>query len=450
MLKQFFDRLWSGGTSPEDADIYAAVHQEISSGHLNVGLWTKALAASNGDIECAKSRYIEMRANVLRDERRQSLASARKVKQAQRNAERVEAVQQELLSDVNALSQRLWDKYMSPGALRRQRRKKIISGLVLAVALLALFPYRALSVWHLLIFATGVYFIWRIVTYQWGRSELVSKIEGVRNSLQGPITPSNPSVRWARAYFTNIGVGIGIAFGLGVFFAQRGAGNHDHIGAYLLSNILSGYFWGQLAVPAIMFLLVIAPMMAVLMCFPFLRKENGMAWLIVLVPVFFVARSIWMGQEATAHYAAQSAEQAAARVNSSSTSARTYEQVLATLEQQYPQLNPDSHQFDQGITESVAARMNQYTRAGRTKADALELAVADFAASAPSAAGAGSKNMKPGRTPQVASDHPREVPQSCSEQYWRVVNSNQDVPVGQYQKLEASARATMERCASGR
>ena len=50
MLKQFFDRLWSGGTSPEGADIYAAVHQEISSGHLNAGLWTKALAASNGDI----------------------------------------------------------------------------------------------------------------------------------------------------------------------------------------------------------------------------------------------------------------------------------------------------------------------------------------------------------------------------------------------------------------
>ena len=113
---------------------------------------------------------------------------------------------------------------------------------MLAVALLALFPYRALSVWHLLIFAIGVYFIWRIVTYQWGRSELVSKIEGVRSRLQGPITPSNPSVRWARAYFTNIGVGIGIAFELGVFFAQRGAGNHDHIGAYLLSNILSGYF----------------------------------------------------------------------------------------------------------------------------------------------------------------------------------------------------------------
>ena len=156
MLKQFFDRLWSGGTSPEGADIYAAVHQEISSGNLNAGLWTKALAASNGDIERAKSRYIEMRANVLRDERRQSLASARKVKQAQRNAERVEAVRQELLSDENALSQRLWDKYTSPDALKRQRRKRIISGLVLAVALLALFPYHELSAWYLLFFAVGV------------------------------------------------------------------------------------------------------------------------------------------------------------------------------------------------------------------------------------------------------------------------------------------------------
>lgn len=449
MLKQFFDRLWSGGTSPEDLDIYGAVHKEISSGDLNAGLWTKALAASNGDIEHAKSHYIEMRAHLLRGERRRSLASARKVKQAQRNAKRVEAVKQELLSDENALSQRLWDKYISPDALRRQRRKKIISGLVLAVALLALFPYRALSVWHLIIVTIGVYFIWWIVNYQWGRRELVSKIEGVRNSLQGPITPSNPFVLWARAYFTNIGVGICIAFGLGVFFAQRGAGNSDQIGAYLLSNIFSGYFWGQMTVLAIMFLLVIAPMMAVLMCFPFLRKENGMAWLIVLVPVFFVARSIWMGQEATAHYAAQSSEQAAARINSSSTNARTYEQVLATLEQKYPQLNPDSPQFDQGITKSVAARLNQYTRAGRTKAEALELAVADFAASAPSGARAGSKNMKPGRTPQVVSNQPRGVPQSCSEQYWRVVNSNQDLPVGEYQQLEASARATMERCGSG-
>ena len=325
MLKQFFDRLWSGGTSPEDADIYAEVHQEISSGHLNAGLWTKALAASSGDIERAKSRYIEMRANVLKSKRRESAASARKVKQAQRHAERFEAIRQELLSNEQALSQQLWDKYNSSDALKRQRRKKIISGFVLAVALLALFPYRSLSVWHLLIAAIGVYFIWRTVTYPWGRSELVSKIDGCRNSLQGSVTPSNPFARWARAYFTNMGVGLGVAFGFGVFFAQRGAGNQDHIGAYLMSNILSGYFWGQLAVPAIMFLLVIATMMAVLMCFPFFRKNNGVAWLIALVPVFFGARSIWLGQEAAAHYAAQSAVQMAARANSSSTDARTYE-----------------------------------------------------------------------------------------------------------------------------
>lgn len=64
ILKQLIDRVWSGGTSPHDSEIYALIHKELSSGAMDAGLWTKATAVSDGNTDRAKSRYIEMRANI--------------------------------------------------------------------------------------------------------------------------------------------------------------------------------------------------------------------------------------------------------------------------------------------------------------------------------------------------------------------------------------------------
>ena len=58
---------------------------------------------------------------------------------------------------------------------------------------------------------------------------------------------------------------------------------------------------------------------------------------------------------------------------------KTYDDVLKDFERRYPQLNPDSNQFDRGVTDSVSARMNRYISAGHGKAESLQLAVTDAA-----------------------------------------------------------------------
>ena len=73
MLKQMIDRIWSGGNSPHDSEIYAQIHSELSSGLKDPGLWTKAMAVSDGNANKTMSRYIEMRANTLRQERKKPL-----------------------------------------------------------------------------------------------------------------------------------------------------------------------------------------------------------------------------------------------------------------------------------------------------------------------------------------------------------------------------------------
>ena len=106
MLKQLLDRAWSGGTSPHDSEIYALIHKELSSGGMDAGLWTKAIAVSDGNNEKAKSRYIEMRANALRKARKQVQDFAKQTQREQRAIERQNAEQERLRQELNSLKQR--------------------------------------------------------------------------------------------------------------------------------------------------------------------------------------------------------------------------------------------------------------------------------------------------------------------------------------------------------
>ncbi len=132
MLKQMIDRIWSGGTSPDDAEVYAFIHSELSSGRMDPGLWTKALALSDGSTDKAKSRYIEMRANFLRQERRKLLEIAKQTHRESQRAEKL-AVEQERRSrelqyleaeKTNLLLQR-WEKFDSPKAKNAKRRRSL-------------------------------------------------------------------------------------------------------------------------------------------------------------------------------------------------------------------------------------------------------------------------------------------------------------------------------------
>lgn len=57
-----------------------------------------------------------------------------------------------------------------------------------------------------------------------------------------------------------------------------------------------------------------------------------------------------------------------------------YAQALATIEQQYPELNPDSPSYNSKSLDWVAAKKNVYQERGQTPLNALQLAVADYVA----------------------------------------------------------------------
>ena len=146
MLKQLIDRVWSGGTSPHDSEIYALIHKELSSGAMDAGLWTKATAVSDGNTDRAKSRYIEMRANALRSERKQLQEFARQVQRQQQALERQNAEQEQKHQEIQSLRQRetairdrLWLRFTSPDAKKAKRKRQARNTLIFIAVSIASF-----------------------------------------------------------------------------------------------------------------------------------------------------------------------------------------------------------------------------------------------------------------------------------------------------------------------
>jgi len=52
-----------------EEQLFEQVAQELSKGEMRVGLWTQALANSNGDEEKAKAIYIQYRVQSIKDEK---------------------------------------------------------------------------------------------------------------------------------------------------------------------------------------------------------------------------------------------------------------------------------------------------------------------------------------------------------------------------------------------
>ncbi len=90
MLKQLIDYVWSGGTSPADAELYAVVAREVVDDRLDPGLWVKAFAASDGVADKARARYIEMRVKQLKSVRAALLREQRTEQQRTQLAARAE------------------------------------------------------------------------------------------------------------------------------------------------------------------------------------------------------------------------------------------------------------------------------------------------------------------------------------------------------------------------
>ena len=191
MLKQLLDRAWSGGTSPHDSEIYALIHKELSSGGMDAGLWTKAIAVSDGNNEKAKSRYIEMRANALRKARKQVQDFAKQTQREQRAIERQNAEQERLRQELNSLKQReasidskLWREFTSPDAKKRKRKKQLRNTVVFIALSLAIY-FLSTDEGLAILAITFAFFFWILSLATYGKYELENELKSIRSRIVG-------------------------------------------------------------------------------------------------------------------------------------------------------------------------------------------------------------------------------------------------------------------------
>ena len=191
MLKQLLDRAWSGGTSPHDSEIYALIHKELSSGGMDAGLWTKAIAVSDGNNEKAKSRYIEMRANALRKARKQVQDFAKQTQREQRAIERQNAEQERLRQELNSLKQReasidskLWRDFTSPDAKKRKRKKQLRNTVVFIAFSLGIY-FLSTDEGLAILAITFAFFFWILSLATYGKYELENELKSIRSRIVG-------------------------------------------------------------------------------------------------------------------------------------------------------------------------------------------------------------------------------------------------------------------------
>ena len=191
MLKQLLDRAWSGGTSPHDSEIYALIHKELSSGGMDAGLWTKAIAVSDGNNEKAKSRYIELRANALRKARKQVQDFAKQTQREQRAIERQNAEQERLRQELNSLKQReasidskLWREFTSPDAKKRKRKKQLRNTVVFIALSLGIY-FLSTDEGLAILAITFAFFFWILSLATYRKHELENELKSIRSRIVG-------------------------------------------------------------------------------------------------------------------------------------------------------------------------------------------------------------------------------------------------------------------------
>ena len=194
MLKQMIERIWSGGNSPDGSDIYALIHNELTSNQIDPGLWTKAMAVSDGNTDKAKSRYIEMRANAIRNERNKLLELAERAHVENLRLEKAsvekEIRSQELMSLKKAessLMRKLQTRFDSPDAKRRKRNRNILYTIIYAglcgLSALVVSQWRADEVIFILTIIIG-FGVWLMSLATYGRYGLISQLHRVKEKIE--------------------------------------------------------------------------------------------------------------------------------------------------------------------------------------------------------------------------------------------------------------------------
>lgn len=86
MLKNLFDKLWTGGANPDDGELYAYVVQEINERGPDPGLYAKAMVQVEGDQTKGHALYVRMRVEQLKRTRREQIQQIETERRAQLEA----------------------------------------------------------------------------------------------------------------------------------------------------------------------------------------------------------------------------------------------------------------------------------------------------------------------------------------------------------------------------
>lgn len=145
VLKNLIGRVWSGGTA--DSSLYGLVAQEIADQRLDVGLWAKAFAAADGNAERAKARYLDLRVQALKEQRRaaERIASQqrRQLEHDQVRLQKAEAI----AGQIGSLQAQLWNLHDSPEAKRAQHsRRRVTATIMLLGSVPTFLLFRAFAV----------------------------------------------------------------------------------------------------------------------------------------------------------------------------------------------------------------------------------------------------------------------------------------------------------------
>lgn len=260
---------------------------------------------------------------------------------------------------------------------------------------------------------------------------------------------------WGKAYGQNALAGLILALLLGWCLTYLFDGTTTSgLSSYIGSNLLSGFAWGAVLARALPTALVVLTMLAFLMCFRFMRRENGVAWLVTLIPVALVNFTLWRNHQALVsfqegpHTISVADTQRTPGATSSTPGAHDerYNRALAQFEMQFPQINPDSPYFDERVTNRIAARVQQRVQSGLREEDALRASVREEFGQQVSQSIA-----MPALKPKMGAAPPANIPEHCRQIFIQATNSvPEDTPIAEYARIRDRAEESMNKCAKRR
>lgn len=290
-------------------------------------------------------------------------------------------------------------------------------------------------------------------------SEAVKQVKLQASTAYDTATQSLKNVEstWGRSFSENAPIGIAIALLIGWWLTYRFDGDGaSGLPNFVLANLFSGGMWGAAVARALPTALLMLPVLAVLMCFGYMRKNGTFTWFLVLIPVALIVNAQLVNQRALIAYqtgrssdvVAMNGGTHAAPTWAPSTRDEGYDRALAQFEHQFPQLNPESPLFSEDVTDRVAARMQQRMQSGLRKEDALRASVREefdqqLVVQQPAA--------MPAFKPQMGAAPSASIPEHCRQIFIQATNSApEDTPIAEYARIRDRAEDAMNRCAKRR